>query len=61
MPAGSRVSSSWSSVRTQTGQHYRFTNATYNGDIAPGASEAFGFNVAGTGTPVNCTVNGRPC
>jgi len=61
LPAGSRVSSSWSSVRTQTGQHYRFTNAGFNGDIAPGASEDFGFNVAGTGTPTNCTIDGRPC
>src|SRR5687767_3214397 len=36
LPAGTTVSSSWSSVRTQTGQHYRFTNVSYNGDIAPG-------------------------
>ncbi|MER6800481.1 cellulose binding domain-containing protein, partial [Amycolatopsis mediterranei] len=28
LPAGSAVSSSWSSVRTQAGRHYRFTNAT---------------------------------
>jgi hypothetical protein len=61
LPVGSRVSNSWSSVRTQTGQHYRFTNAAWNGDIAPGAAEDFGFNVAGLGTPVNCTIDGRPC
>jgi len=61
LPAGSRVTSSWSSVRTQTGQHYRFTNAGYNGDIAPGASESFGFNVSGLGGPTGCTVNGAPC
>lgn len=61
LPAGSTVSSSWSSVRTSTGQHHRFTNASYNGAIAPGATETFGFNVSGLGTPANCTVNGRPC
>ena len=48
-------------MRTQSGQHYRFTNAGFNGDIAPGGSEDFGFNVAGVGTPSNCTVNGRSC
>ncbi len=61
LPAGSAVTSSWNSVRTQNGQRYRFANAAYNGDIAPGASESFGFNVRGPGTPSNCTVNGAPC
>ncbi|KOV80866.1 cellulose binding domain-containing protein [Nocardia sp. NRRL S-836] len=61
LPAGSTVSSSWSSVRSQTGQHYRFTNVSYNGVIASGASKSFGFNVAGLGTPLSCTVNGAPC
>jgi hypothetical protein len=61
LPAGSSVASSWRSVRTGSGQHYRFTNAAYNGDIAPGATESFGFNVAGAGLPTNCTIDGRPC
>jgi hypothetical protein len=61
LPAGSTVSSSWSSVRTSNGQHHTFTNASYNGDIAPGASESFGFNVSGLGVPLNCTIDGRPC
>ncbi len=61
LPAGSTVSNSWSSTRTQTGQHYKFTNAAHNGDIAPGATESFGFNVSGLGTPLSCTVNGAPC
>ncbi|MEV4517094.1 cellulose binding domain-containing protein [Dactylosporangium sp. NPDC049525] len=61
LPAGSTVSSSWSSVRTSSGQHHRFTNAGYNGDIAPGATETFGFNVSGLGVPANCTIDGRPC
>ncbi len=61
LPAGTTVSSSWSSVRTQSGQHYKFTNVSWNGDIAPGASEEFGFNANGLGMPFNCTVNGLPC
>jgi hypothetical protein len=61
LPAGTTVSSSWSSVRTSNGQHHTFTNASYNGDIAPGASEDFGFNASGTGLPTNCRVNGQPC
>ncbi|WP_433350360.1 cellulose binding domain-containing protein [Micromonospora sp. CA-111912] len=61
LPTGTSVSNSWSSVRTQSGQHYRFTNAGYNGTIAPGGSESFGFNVSGAGNPTNCTVNGNPC
>ncbi|MEV0395521.1 cellulose binding domain-containing protein [Polymorphospora rubra] len=61
LPAGSTVTSSWSSVRTQTGQRYRFTNATWNGTVAPGTQRSFGFNVAGPGIPVNCTVDGNPC
>ncbi|MFF1615507.1 cellulose binding domain-containing protein [Amycolatopsis sp. NPDC058278] len=61
LPAGSAVSSSWSSVRTQAGQHYRFTNAGFNATIAPGGTENFGFTVAGTGLPTGCTVNGLPC
>ncbi|MEU4252971.1 cellulose binding domain-containing protein [Amycolatopsis sp. NPDC026612] len=61
LPAGSAVSSSWSSVRTQTGQHYRFTNAGFNGTVPPGGTAGFGFNVAGSGLPAGCTVNGVPC
>jgi chitodextrinase len=61
LPAGTTVSSSWSSVRTQTGQHYRFTNAAFNGDIAPGATESFGFNVSGLATPTGCVINGGAC
>ena len=61
LPAGSRVSSSWNATRTDSGQHHRFTNVSWNGSIAPGATRSFGLNVAGAGTPVNCTVNGAPC
>jgi hypothetical protein len=56
LPTGTRVSSSWSSVRAQSGQHYTFTPVAYNGDLAPGQEESFGFNAAGTGLPVNPAV-----
>ncbi|GHH27619.1 cellulose binding domain-containing protein [Lentzea cavernae] len=61
LPAGTKVSSSWSSVRTNTGQHYRFTNAGFNGAVKPGASTKFGFNASGVGLPTGCTLNGNPC
>ncbi|WP_328456118.1 cellulose binding domain-containing protein [Amycolatopsis sp. NBC_00438] len=61
LPAGSSVSSSWSSVKTQSGQHYRFTNAGFNGAVKPGATASFGFNVAGAGVPAACTINGASC
>ncbi|MDX3660077.1 cellulose binding domain-containing protein [Streptomyces sp. ID05-26A] len=61
LPQGTTVSSSWSSVRTSTGQHHRFTNAGFNGAVKPGASTKFGFNASGTGLPTGCTVNGNPC
>ncbi|MEV4316904.1 cellulose binding domain-containing protein [Actinocrispum sp. NPDC049592] len=61
LPSGTTVTNSWSSNRTQTGQHYKFTNASHNGVIAPGANKNFGFNAAGLGTPLNCTLNGAAC
>jgi cellulose binding protein with CBM2 domain len=61
LPAGTTVSSSWSSVRTSSGSHYRFTNASWNGTVAPGATVSFGYNAANLGLPLNCTVNGAPC
>jgi hypothetical protein len=37
-------------------------NREYNGTVAPGASVSFGFLVnGGSGTPLNCTVNGGSC
>jgi len=56
LPTGTTVASSWSSVRTRTGQHYRVTPASFNGDIRPGQEEDIGFNAAGAGPPLNLTV-----
>nr|WP_290056427.1 cellulose binding domain-containing protein [Amycolatopsis sp. MEP2-6] len=61
LPAGSAVTSSWSSVKTQAGPHYKFTNAGFNGTVAPGATASFGFTVSGAGQPAGCTINGAAC
>ncbi|MFB9365813.1 cellulose binding domain-containing protein [Kitasatospora albolonga] len=62
LPAGTTVSNSWNSTRSQTGQHYTFVNAGFNGTVAVGATQSFGFNVGGgLGEPLNCTVNGQSC
>src|SRR3954468_25064420 len=54
LPAGTTVTSSWSSTRTSTGNHHRFTNVSWNGTVAAGASVSFGFNAANRGLPLNC-------
>jgi chitinase len=61
LPAGTTITTHWDAVRSGTGNHYIFSNAGWNGTLAPGASISFGFNGAGPGTPANCTVNGSAC
>ncbi|WP_330437773.1 cellulase family glycosylhydrolase [Micromonospora sp. NBC_00821] len=61
LPSSSTVSQSWNAQQTTSGSHYTFANVSWNGTLAAGASTSFGFLVTGTGTPVNCTVNGASC
>ncbi|MCP2259928.1 Glycosyl hydrolases family 18 [Streptoalloteichus tenebrarius] len=61
LPSGSGVTSAWDAAMTRDGDHYRFTPRDYNRTVQPGASTSFGFNGTGTGTPLNCTLNGQPC
>ncbi|MEV4759624.1 cellulose binding domain-containing protein [Micromonospora sp. NPDC049559] len=61
LPSGSAISSSWDANVARSGQHYTATNASWNGALGAGASTSFGFVVAGTGDPTNCTVNGASC
>ncbi|MEU7656199.1 cellulase family glycosylhydrolase [Micromonospora taraxaci] len=61
LPSGSSVSQSWNAQQTTSGSRYTFTNVSWNGTLAAGASTSFGFLVNGTGTPLNCTVNGASC
>ncbi|SFH75455.1 cellulose binding domain-containing protein [Amycolatopsis regifaucium] len=61
LPAGTTVTSSWSSVLTRSGRHYKVTNADFNATIKPGGTANFGFTTSGLGLPTGCTVNGSPC
>ncbi|WFE99741.1 cellulase family glycosylhydrolase [Micromonospora sp. WMMD964] len=61
LPSSSSVSQSWNAQQTTSGSRYTFTNVSWNGTLAAGASTSFGFLVNGTGTPLNCTVNGAAC
>ncbi|MEV6802809.1 cellulose binding domain-containing protein [Micromonospora rifamycinica] len=61
LPSGSTVGSFWDARLSSSGQHVTALNQSWNGSLAPGASTTFGFVVAGTGDPANCTVNGGAC
>jgi len=61
MPSTATVGTFWEAVITRSGNTYTAVNANWNGTVAAGASVAFGFNVAGSGNPTSCTVNGAPC
>ncbi|MGW5581841.1 cellulase family glycosylhydrolase [Micromonospora chokoriensis] len=61
LPSSSSVSQSWNAQQTTSGSRYTFTNVSWNGTLAAGASTSFGFLVNGTGTPLNCMVNGASC
>ncbi|MEU8577805.1 glycoside hydrolase family 18 chitinase [Streptomyces asoensis] len=60
-PSGTSVTSAWDADVTSSGTHWTAKNKSYNGSIAPGATVAFGFNGAGTGSPSNCKLNGGGC
>ncbi|MEV5763717.1 cellulose binding domain-containing protein [Micromonospora sp. NPDC052213] len=61
LPAGTTVGSYWDALLTSSGQRYTFTNRSWNGSIAPGASVSFGFLGNGPGAPANCQLNGASC
>ncbi|MCE7010610.1 glycoside hydrolase family 18 chitinase [Kibdelosporangium philippinense] len=61
LPAGTSIGSTWEADMTRVGDNYTFRNRSYNGSVAAGATTSFGFNGAGPGTPLNCTINGNPC
>ncbi|PWU57698.1 cellulose-binding protein, partial [Micromonospora sp. S4605] len=60
LPAGTTVGSYWDALLTSSGQRHTFTNRSWNGSIAPGASVSFGFLGSGPGAPTNCLLNGAP-
>ncbi|WBB49333.1 glycosyl hydrolase family 18 protein [Verrucosispora sp. WMMA2044] len=61
LPAGTTVGTYWDALLTSSGQRYTFTNRSWNGTIAPGASVSFGFLGSGSGVPANCRLNGAAC
>jgi hypothetical protein len=61
LPAGTTIGSYWEAVLTSDGRHHTFTNREWNGAVAPGASLSFGFIGVGSGSPLNCKLNGAPC
>ncbi|MFI5835946.1 chitinase [Micromonospora sp. NPDC051300] len=61
LPAGTTLGSYWDATVTSVGQRHTFTNRSWNGTLAPGASASFGFLVTGSGLPTDCTLDGAPC
>ncbi|MEU4623440.1 cellulase family glycosylhydrolase [Actinoplanes sp. NPDC023801] len=61
LPAGTGVGSYWDALLTSSGQHFTFTNRSWNGTVAPGASVKFGFLGTGPAAPTGCKLNGVSC
>ncbi|MEV1285620.1 cellulose binding domain-containing protein [Micromonospora sp. NPDC049679] len=61
LPAGTTLGSYWDALVVTSGQHVTATNRDYNGAVAPGASVSFGFLGNGSGSPINCRLNGAAC
>ncbi|MFC7643754.1 cellulose binding domain-containing protein [Streptosporangium lutulentum] len=60
-PNGQTITQLWSGAHTQTGADVTVRNASWNGNLAGGASTAFGFGASWTGTngvpsTVTCTI-----
>ncbi|MEU1679898.1 cellulose binding domain-containing protein [Micromonospora zamorensis] len=61
LPSGTTLGSYWDALLTSAGQRHTFTNRSWNGAIAPGASVSFGFLASGSGSPSGCQLNGAAC
>ncbi|MCG5467573.1 cellulose binding domain-containing protein [Micromonospora sp. LAH09] len=61
LPSGTTLGSYWDALLTSAGQRHTFTNRSWNGTIAPGASVSFGFLASGSGSPIGCQLNGAAC
>jgi endo-1,4-beta-xylanase len=55
LPSGAAVTNSWSATNTGTSGTVRFTNVSYNGQVAAGQSVEFGFQGTGSATGVSPT------
>ncbi|MEU5961682.1 cellulose binding domain-containing protein [Micromonospora parva] len=61
LPSGTTLGSYWDALLSSAGQRHTFTNRSWNGTIAPGASVSFGFLASGSGSPSGCQLNGASC
>ncbi|MEW2145607.1 cellulose binding domain-containing protein [Micromonospora vinacea] len=61
LPSGTTLGSYWDALLSSSGQRHTFTNRSWNGTIAPGASVSFGFLASGAGSPSGCQLNGASC
>ncbi|RAO20104.1 chitinase [Micromonospora noduli] len=61
LPSGTTLGSYWDALLSSSGQRHTFTNRSWNGTIAPGASVSFGFLASGSGSPGGCQLNGASC
>jgi chitosanase len=61
LPSGTTVGTYWDTLMTSSGQHFTFTNRSWNGAVAPGSSVTFGLLGSGSGSPSGCTLNNAPC
>lgn len=64
LPAGVRIDSLWNGVHTVDGQHVTVKPASWNRQLAAGASVTVGFVTSGSGTPgdpTGCRINGLKC
>ncbi|MFF3326152.1 cellulose binding domain-containing protein [Streptomyces sp. NPDC002889] len=64
LPAGTTISSLWNGEHTASGQHITVKPASWNKDLAPGASVTVGFVTSASGKaadPTSCLINKIKC
>ncbi|MEU4624278.1 PHB depolymerase family esterase [Actinoplanes sp. NPDC023801] len=64
LPAGQNVTNAWNATVSPAGGAVTATNVSYNGTLAAGASQTFGFQATHTGgaaEPTAFTLNGAAC
>ncbi|MFJ7775823.1 cellulose binding domain-containing protein [Streptomyces yangpuensis] len=64
LPAGTKIDSLWNGTHTVADRHVTVKPASWNGQLAAGASVTVGFVASGSGAPGNptgCRINGVKC
>ncbi|GLY05140.1 cellulose binding domain-containing protein [Actinoplanes sp. NBRC 101535] len=61
LPSSAKLGSFWDTKITTAGGVQTAEGAAWNSTIPAGGTLSFGFIVAGSGDPTNCTINGAPC